>query len=100
MRIWRTGFGQAAGRQCWQCAREQQDFSFVIYAGYDASNLYVAVRVTDDAIQEDDAAADSANGNTWMDDSVELFLDGDNSNFATRDTSGTNRRWSAPAGSS
>jgi hypothetical protein len=67
-----------------------QDLSFIIYAAYDASNLYVAVRVSDDSIQEDDAAADSANGNTWMDDSVELFLDGDNSNFATRDTSGSN----------
>jgi len=39
---------------------------------------------------DDDAAADSANGNTWMDDSVEVFIDGDNSNFETRDTSGTN----------
>ncbi len=65
------------------------DLSFVIYAGYDATDLYIAVRVTDDVIQEDSAEAESANGNTWMDDSVEVFIDGDNSNFETRDTSGT-----------
>jgi hypothetical protein len=66
------------------------DQSFTIYAGYDAQNLYIAVRVTDDLLSNDNAEADSANGNTWMDDSVEVFVDGDNSNFETRDTSGTN----------
>ena len=66
------------------------DLSFYIYAGYDTNNLYIAVHVTDDIIMTDDAAAGSANGNTWMDDSVEVFIDGDNSNFATRDTTGTN----------
>ena len=67
-----------------------QDLSFVIYAGYDSTYLYVAVRVTDDVLQEDSAEAESENGSTWMDDSVEVFIDGDNSNFATRDTSGSN----------
>lgn len=67
-----------------------QDLSFVIYAGFDATYLYVAVRVTDDVLQEDNAEAESENGSTWMDDSVEVFIDGDNSNFATRDTSGSN----------
>ena len=42
--------------------------------------LGFAVHVTDDIIMTDDAAAESANGTTWMDDSVEVFIDGDNSN--------------------
>ncbi len=67
-----------------------QDLSFNIYAGYDADYLYVAVRVNDSAISVDSAEADSSNGTTWMDDSVEVFIDGDNSNFASRDTSGNN----------
>ena len=67
-----------------------EDLSFRIFVGYDANNLYVAVRVADDFLEEDSAAANSANGNTWEDDSVEIFVDGDNSNFETRDTTGTN----------
>ena len=69
---------------------DNNDLSFQVYVGYDDDNLYIAVRVTDDVIQTDSAEAGSANGTTWMDDSVEVFIDGDNSNFATRDTSGTN----------
>src|SRR5438552_9230464 len=69
---------------------DNNDLSFQVFAGYDNDNLYIAVRVTDDVIQTDSADAGSANGTTWMDDSVEVFVDGDNSNFATRDTSGTN----------
>jgi hypothetical protein len=69
---------------------DNNDLSFRIYARADNNNLYIAVRVTDDVIQSDDAEADSQNGNTWMDDSVEVFIDGDNSNFETRETSGTN----------
>lgn len=67
-----------------------EDLSFDVYAGYDANNLYIAVRVRDDILVDDDAAAGSANGMTWLDDSVEVFIDGDNSNFASRDTTGTN----------
>jgi len=69
---------------------DNNDLSFVTYAGYDAENLYIAVKVKDSVISTDSAEADSANGSTWMDDSVEVFLDGDNSNYAVRDTSGTN----------
>lgn len=69
---------------------DNSDLSFFIYAGFDATYLYIAVRVTDSIIIADSAEPDSANGNTWMDDSVEVFIDGDNSNFATRDTTGTN----------
>lgn len=71
--------------------KDSADLSYVVYAGYDAKNLYVAVKVTDDVIQDDSAAADSEDGTTWMDDSVEVFVDGDNSNFPVRDTSGSNR---------
>jgi len=69
---------------------DNNDLSFEVFVGYDSDNLYIAVRVKDDVIQVDSAEAGSANGNTWMDDSVEVFIDGDNSNFATRDTTGTN----------
>jgi hypothetical protein len=69
---------------------DNNDLSFRIIAAVDGNNLYIGVRVTDDSIQTDDAEADSQNGNTWMDDSVEVFIDGDNSNFETRDTTGTN----------
>ncbi|MBI2948638.1 MAG: choice-of-anchor D domain-containing protein [Verrucomicrobia bacterium] len=62
---------------------DNDDLSFRIYVGYDSQNLYVAVRVKDSVLQEDSAAADSKNGNTWEDDSVEVFVDGDNGN-ATR----------------
>ncbi|RJP25326.1 MAG: hypothetical protein C4527_17400 [Candidatus Omnitrophota bacterium] len=60
-----------------------------IWVGYDSQNLYVAVRVIDDFLCSDSAAANSANGNTWEDDSVEVFVDGDNSNYPTRDTAGS-----------
>lgn len=66
------------------------DLSFTIYAGFDSKNLYVAVRVSDDLLVNDDAFPETPNGNTWMDDSVEVFVDGDNSNLETRDTSGSN----------
>ena len=56
------------------------DLSVKIFAGFDTNYLYVAVRVRDSLIQNDSAAADSANGNTWEDDSVEVFVDGANAN--------------------
>lgn len=67
-----------------------EDLSYNVFVGYDADNLYVAVRVRDDVLMDDSAAASSQNGTTWLDDSVEVFVDGDNSNFETRDTTGTN----------
>jgi hypothetical protein len=70
--------------------KDSQDLGIQVFAGYDTDNLYVAVRVQDDILSEDSAEAESQNGETWMDDSVEIFIDGNNSNFATRDTSGTN----------
>lgn len=62
--------------------QDADDLSFTIYAGYDSTNLYIAVRVRDDQIFTDSAEPGSANGNTWEDDSVEVFVDGANSNDA------------------
>ena len=59
---------------------DSDDLSFRIYAGYDSENLYVAVRVRDSSLFDDSAEADSKNGSTWEDDSVEVFVDGTNAN--------------------
>ncbi len=66
------------------------DLGCTIFAGYDEDNLYIAVRVVDDWPLNDDAAEGSENQSTWLDDSVEIFIDGDNSNYPERDTTGTN----------
>ena len=64
------------------------DLGVQIYAGYDATDLYVAVRVTDNALFEDSTTAGAANEKTEEDDSVEIYLDPLNANAATY-TSGT-----------
>ncbi len=68
----------------------EEDLRVQMWVGYDADNLYVAVRVADDILYDDSAEAGSANGSTWEDDSIEVFVDGDNSNFVDRDTTGSN----------
>lgn len=73
-----------------QNPQNQADLEYDIYVGYDADNLYVAVRVKDDRGGNDDAEADSEDGMTWWDDSVEVFVDGDNSNFPERNQDITN----------
>ncbi len=60
------------------------DLQFDIYVGMDQDNLYVAVRVFDDYIFTDSAEEESEDEQTWLDDGVELFIDGNNSNFAER----------------
>ena len=67
---------------------DDQDISFDIFAGFDDENLYVAVRVFDNGFGEDSVAPGSEDGQTWLDDSVEVFIDGNNSNFAERSTDG------------
>src|SRR5437867_175129 len=62
---------------------DNNDLSVRIRARYDANNLYVAVQVRDSSIQTDSADPGSRNGNTWMDDSVEVFVDGANANDPT-----------------
>jgi hypothetical protein len=63
------------------------DLSFKVFVGFDDENLYVAVTVLDDVIQTDTALADSENGQTWLDDSVEVFFDGGNENPAAWNSS-------------
>lgn len=64
------------------------DLQYNIYAGIHDDDLYIAVEVTDDWINTDGPEAESENGQTWTDDSVEIFIDGDNSNFDERSTNG------------
>ncbi len=52
------------------------EVSYVFYVMYDENYLYVAARLTDDDIQTDTAPEGSINGQTWKDDSVEIFVDG------------------------
>lgn len=59
-----------------------------IRVGYDDKYLYVAVAVQDSVATNDSAAEGSKNGETWNDDSVEIFIDGNNSNFPNRSTDG------------
>lgn len=59
-----------------------------IRIGHDDDNLYIAVAVQDFENSGDSAAQGSEDGQTWQDDSVEIFIDGNNSNFPNRSTSG------------
>ncbi len=59
------------------------DCSCTVYTAYDEEYLYIAVRVLDDFVAYNDAAPDSEDESTWNDDSVEIFIDGDNSKFET-----------------
>ncbi len=59
------------------------DLGCQVYAGYDTNDLYIAVRVTDDALYDDSVTAESAGGKTEEDDSVELYIDPLNANDAT-----------------
>jgi len=50
---------------------DDKDFSAVIYALYDNSNLYVAADITDDAIEKGFGA-----DNNWQNDCIEIWIDG------------------------
>jgi hypothetical protein len=50
---------------------DDKDFSTVVYALYDDSNLYIAADVTDDAIDKANGA-----GNNWQNDCIEIWIDG------------------------
>lgn len=69
---------------------EAGDCDVSIWAGFDADYLYIGVQVLDNDSWTANCKEGSANGNTWLDDSVEVFVDGDNSNYPTSDTTGTN----------
>ena len=47
------------------------DFSYVMYAMYDAQNLYLAFDITDDAVHS------PYGGKPWENDDVEIYIDGD-----------------------
>ena len=66
---------------------DDTDLNYDIYVGYDEDNLYVGIRVKDDIFYVDDTEEGSEDGQTWLDDSVEVFVDGNNSNFPERNTS-------------
>jgi phospholipase/lecithinase/hemolysin len=78
------GFGDGNPDEIW----DETDIQFNMYAGVFENDLYVAVEVTDDWVVNDNAEANSEDGPTWEDDSVEIFIDGDNSNFQERNTDG------------
>jgi len=67
---------------------DDTDLQYNIYAGIHGNYLYIAVEITDDWINTDGPDPESENGQTWTDDSVEIFIDGDNSNFEERSTNG------------
>ena len=67
---------------------DDTDLQYNIYAGIHGNDLYIAVEITDDWINTDGPEPESENGQTWTDDSVEIFIDGDNSNFEERSTNG------------
>ena len=78
------GFGDGTPDEIW----DDTDIQFNMYAGVFENDLYIAVEVTDDWVVTDTAEANSEDGSTWEDDSVEIFIDGDNSNFEERNTAG------------
>lgn len=58
----------------WDFGKTEVRYTF--YVMYDEKYLYVAARLTDNEIQTDSAAEGSINGQTWKDDSIEIFVDG------------------------
>jgi hypothetical protein len=62
---------------------DANDLGVQIYAGYDTTDLYIAVRVTDNYLLEDSTDPESANAKVEEDDSVELYLDPLNANADT-----------------
>ncbi|MBT6144782.1 MAG: hypothetical protein HN712_19350 [Gemmatimonadetes bacterium] len=64
------------------------DFSFTFAVMNDASYLYVAVRIVDDTLVLDsNPDPDDVHARAWMDDAIEIFIDGDHSHSPdARDT--------------
>ncbi len=56
---------------------DYDDLAFEFYVLHDNDFLYVAVDVTDNIVKTDTEPSGSVDGNTWHDDSAEVFLDGD-----------------------
>ncbi len=56
--------------------RDPADLSYRFAVCHDGAALYVAVEVTDDALQLDDTTPGETHARAWQDDAVEVFLDG------------------------
>ena len=97
--MWKAGFAVVQSAIRMRFRVDNAEFSYKVWVGFDDTNLYVGVRVSDNTPNNPNAAAESANEKTWMDDSVEVFVDGDNSNFATtrhnRNKQRSRRHWRA-----
>ena len=63
---------------------EEGDHEFTYQVVHDQDAVYVGVKVIDDEIVHDSAEADSEDGQTWQDDSIEIFFDPDDSNDSGR----------------
>jgi len=71
-------------------ADDAEDLSFSFAVANDGQYLYVAVRIIDDVLVVDsNQDPDDVHARAWMDDAVEIFLDGDHSHSPNaRDTAG------------
>ena len=58
------------------------DHDYSAWVIYTNDAIYVAVDVTDNSVVTDTAEAGTEGGNTWEDDSAEIFFDGDLDKFA------------------
>lgn len=68
--------GAIAGQRGDDRPTDDADASFRVWTVYDAQYLYIAV-ATSDMDYVNRLAPDSVNGETWYEDSVEVFVDGD-----------------------
>ena len=62
---------------------DDDDFSAIVYALYDDSNLYIAAEVTDDATENS-----YIDGNNWQNDCIEIWIDGAGDDGTMTDTGG------------
>jgi len=78
---WATASVQYVGEVVDGASDGPQDCSGSFRAMYDSAYLYVLVDVTDEVLVQD---SDAAQG--WLDDRIEVFIDGNNSKDAAQDT--------------
>jgi hypothetical protein len=63
---------------------EEGDHSYTYWVTHDDEAVYVGVDVVDDQIVTDSAEAGSEDESTWIDDSIEIFFDADDSDDTDR----------------
>ena len=78
---------ESYGQGGWCDADDADDLSFRFAVCHDADALYVAVEVTDDLLVTDDTQSGQRTAKAWMDDAVEVFLDGNHNRAADARTS-------------